>query len=363
MNLLNATNMKAGYSMGMEPSGRELLVVAIKGTFNIPAKGKEACLSDEQIPLVEADEFTSEPGFSAPLYESDYAPRKPKCDVLLNGSAYAYKGKLARIIDVELKVGLMSKTIRVVGNRTWKKGMIIHAGESEPFEKMPISYDNAFGGIDNTHQNPDKHKTYTFNPAGKGFFSNASLEQMEGKPLPNTEEINKEVTSPYGKYKPMALGPIGRGWEPRYKLAGTYDQNWIDNTFPFLPSDFKEEYYQAAPLDQQINYLKGGEKVVLKNLTPDNLTAFEIPKIEMPVVFFYKDYKQLTTEAIIDTLIIEPDENRFMMVWRCSVPLKKNMFEIVQIVAGKMPKGWCTARRLGKTYYKSLKELVDANNE
>jgi len=363
MNLINATKMQAGYSMGMEPSGRELLVVAVKGTFTIPSDGKEARLSQEQVPLIDADQFTGEPGFSAPLYETDYAPKKLKCDVLLNGSAYALKGRLARIVDVELKVGAMSKAFRAVGNRTWKKGMTIRAGEPEPFEKVRISYDYAFGGIDNSHEKPEKHKTYTVNPAGRGFFSNASLEEMEGKPLPNTEELNMEVTTPYGKYKPMAFGSIGRGWEPRYKLAGTYDQDWIDNTFPFLPKDFKEEYYQAAPIDQQIDYLKGGEKVVLKNLTPENLTKFEIPKIEMPVVFFYKDYEEKTAEAIIDTLVIEPDENRFMMTWRTSIPLKKNMFEIVQIVTGKMPKGWYTARRLGKTYYKSLSELVEANNE
>ncbi len=33
MELINATRMQAGYTMGMEPSGRELLVVVIKGTF------------------------------------------------------------------------------------------------------------------------------------------------------------------------------------------------------------------------------------------------------------------------------------------------------------------------------------------
>ena len=37
MELINATRMVAGYTMGMEPSGRELLVVVIKGTFALPA--------------------------------------------------------------------------------------------------------------------------------------------------------------------------------------------------------------------------------------------------------------------------------------------------------------------------------------
>jgi len=31
MDLLNATKMQAGYTMGMKPDGRELLVVVVKG--------------------------------------------------------------------------------------------------------------------------------------------------------------------------------------------------------------------------------------------------------------------------------------------------------------------------------------------
>ena len=36
MELLNATRMQAAYTMGTEPSAREHLVVAVKGTFAIP---------------------------------------------------------------------------------------------------------------------------------------------------------------------------------------------------------------------------------------------------------------------------------------------------------------------------------------
>jgi len=51
----------------------------------------------------------------------------------------------------------------------------------------------------------------------------------------------------------MTFGPIGRGWSERLKYAGTYDDDWLENVFPFLPA-----YYQAAPADQQLLYLKGG---------------------------------------------------------------------------------------------------------
>ena len=45
----------------------------------------------------------------------------------------------------------------------------------------------------------------------------------------------------------MAFGPVGRSWQPRIRWAGTYDQKWMDEKFPFLPEDFDERYYQCRP--------------------------------------------------------------------------------------------------------------------
>ena len=70
MELINSTRMIAGYAMGMEPSGRELLVVVIKGTFRIPTESDATLrLHEEQLPLVMSDVFYGEPGLSAPQYE------------------------------------------------------------------------------------------------------------------------------------------------------------------------------------------------------------------------------------------------------------------------------------------------------
>src|SRR5205823_6069892 len=116
MQLLNATKMQAGYTMGTQPDGRELLVVVVKGTFTIPEKkDQEPVLAEEQVPLVMTDVFTGEPGFSTPMYEIDFAPRKPRCDVLLNGSAYAPDGKPIERLTVSLRVGGLTKSFDVVG--------------------------------------------------------------------------------------------------------------------------------------------------------------------------------------------------------------------------------------------------------
>ena len=151
---------------------------------------------------------------------------------------------------------------------------------------------------------------------------------------------------------------IGRNWKARYPYAGTYDQNWIDNIFPFLPADFDERYYQAAPEDQQTGYPEGGEEVQLLNLTPVGRTRFLLPTVDVPVVFFRRNQDPEHHQAVLDTVVIEPDLGRVLMTWRASVPLKKNMFEMAQILVGKQSRGWWRARELGKTYYPGLGAMV-----
>jgi hypothetical protein len=329
MRLEHITGMEAGYTMGLEPDGRELLVVCIKGTFTIPKNGEEPQLAEEQVPLVEADVYTGEPGLSAPVYESDYAPKKPKCDVLLNGRAYAPGDRPTTRLNVSLQVGPISKSFAVVGNRIWKKGFLsFKPSPPKPFIVMPITYDTAFGGFDENHQDSKKHQAYMENPIGVGFHSYLKPEFVKDKPLPNTEELRKPVSKPDGKYLPMSFGPIGRAWLPRYPLAGTYDKDWIDNVFPFLPSDFDEAYFQAAPSDQQMPYPRGGETVTLVNLTPEGRTTFRLPNKNILVWFFLKDGSEKDIPAVADTIMIEPDKEHITVTWRASLPLKKNMFEV-----------------------------------
>ena len=369
MRLLNATKMQANYTMGMDPSGRESIVVVVKGTFRMPhsveAEGSEAAqLAAEQMPLVDSDVFTGEPGFSAPRYEYDYAPVKRRCDILLNGSAYAPDGKPARRVTVSLRVGSLSKSFDVVGNRTWVGALLaVTAGAPERFTQMSISYDCAFGGIDAAHPDPEKHAYYDRNHAGKGYHRQLQREFVDGTPLPNTEESEQPVTDPRGNYPPMAFGPIARAWKQRVRYAGTYDQHWLDEIFPFLPPDFDELYYQAAPEEQQLDFPVDGEQVVLQNLTPERYTAFRLPQIRMPIVFYMRDGDPVEKDAVIDTVVLEPDEGRYMLTWRASLPLTRNMFEVEQVLAGVMPRSWHRARELGKTYYPSLGAMVAARKE
>jgi hypothetical protein len=360
MELLNATQMQAGYTMGMDASGRESLVVAVKGTFIFPQHpGDTPKLAGVQAPLVMSDTFTGEPGFSAPFYEVDYSPIKPFCDVVLVGGAYAPGGKPVTQVQVGMKVGAVAKTLMVVGDRQWEAGATgISPGYPLVFDYMPITYDRAFGGLDNFLADPDKHKAYMLNPVGKGFHHYLDSMLVDGTPMPNTEAANRPVRIPNHDYLPMAFGTVGRNWEPRYRYGGTYDDAWLEHQFPFLPKDFDNRYFQCAPADQQMPYPVGGEEVILINLTANGREQFRLPTLDVPVVFFRKKGERHETHAVIDTIVLEPDKGTFSMTWRASLPLRKNIFEIPQILVGKMSKGWWRARELGKTWYPSLAHLA-----
>jgi hypothetical protein len=351
MELINATRMVAGYNMGLEPSGRELLVVVIKGTFRFPQPGEPPnhfALHDEQQPLIMADTFTGEPGYSAPVYEVDFAPRKPRCDILLLGSAYAPDGRPTTRVEAGISIGNWSKTLAVVGPRHWECGLV-GANPSHPgaFVKQAISYDVAFGGTDLHHKDPSEHAAFMPNPVGRGFHKHIKVDWVEGKPLPNTEEVNQSVRDPGGNYRPMAFGPLGRGWNSRSRFAGTYDDEWLDKYFPFLPPDFDEQYFQAAPIDQQVPlgfFDEQPKQVSLVNLTPEGLTRFTIPSLVAPVNIFPKKGDQEDCTATLDTVVIEPDYQRFSLTWRVARPLRKNMFEIAQVLIGKKGKEWWQKR-------------------
>lgn len=362
MDLINATPMRAGYTLGLDPSGQERIVVVVKGTFEMPSEGGGAAIHSIQEPLVFADSFTGDPGQSAVVYESDFAPQKPFCDVLLLGSAYAPYGQPVDIVSVGLRVGLLRKQFEVVGKRYWAVPLAGSPTPSkpEPFVRQSISYDVAFGGGVTTVGTPEMVDRYAPNPVGVGYCKFRS-EDVFGTWVPNTQEAGTPIRSPHETYRPMSFGPLGRNFEERLRYAGTYDENWLDQHFPFLPPDFRLQYYQAAPSDQQLAHLKGGECVELQNLTPLPLAPFKLPNISVPIEFSDVNAQHTMCLGCLDTVLLEPDEGRLQLTWRASLALKRNIQEISQVVIGRMPRGWYRARKLGKTYYPSIRHLPAAN--
>lgn len=345
MELINATRMTSGYTLGMEPSGRELLVVAIKGTFAIPSQdGALLRLHEEQGSLLTADTFHGEPGLSAPKYEADFSPRKPKCDVLLHASAHAPGRRPVERLEVAASVGAWRKSFAVIGDRVWNARGGVRATPAQPFTTMPLTYDRAFGGTDERHEDPAEHAACMRNPSGRGFHKHLREEWVRDSPLPNTEEIGRPIVRPDADYVPMGFGAIARHWEPRYRYAGTYDEHWLQQVAPFLPADFDDRYYQSAPPDQQLSAPVGEQEISLLNLTPEGRCTFRLPHLEAPIHVFLKGGGREDLTAHLDTIMIEPDLGRVQLSWRVARPLRRDLFEIAQVLVGRKGREWWQQR-------------------
>ncbi|TCM86472.1 DUF2169 family type VI secretion system accessory protein [Rhodovulum steppense] len=356
MEILNQTRFVPAFTQGMDKAGREHLVLVVKGTFDFPDTGEVPPIAEDQRPLVMADEYTGAPGFSAPLWETDFAFRKARCDVIVNGSAHAPGGRPVQGVRVGIRVGDWSKTLDVIGAREWRVvGPVVTATEPHPFTKMRFSYDTAFGGPDRSDPDDPAPAVYRPNPVGLGWGQVRNQSRLSGQPLSNTQEPGVAVTSPYGSYRPMALGPVGRGWPERLKYAGTYDQRWQDEVFPFLPADFDERYFQCAPEDQQIDPPGPGVPVILGHLTPRGREAFRLPpETALPVTVFRGQAAVLERRLLPDTLLFDCEARVLMLVWRVSVPIRRIITEFSGAWIGPPTEAMARARAEGRRYVRAV---------
>lgn len=365
MQIWNQTGFPHRFTMGMDKAAHEYVVIVVRGTFDFPDEpGGAVRKSAEQAELVMADSFTGEPGYSATLWETDFAFRKPRCDVIANGTAYAPGGRPAVRATVGIKLGGWSKAFEVMGNREWRAiGPVFAATTPVPFLRQPFSYDTAWGGTDRLDPDDSLPAAYAANPVGTGWARTRNQRLIPGLRLPNTQAPGEEVRSPFGDYRPVSFGPMGRGWPGRIEYGGTYDQNWIDNVFPFLPADFDERYFQMAPPDQQIDPPRGGEEVVLVNLTPQGRESFRMPKTALPIALFEGAAKVFEQDVFPDTVLFDPEKRRFSLVWRVQQRIRRTILDFSECWVGAPTRGMLRARATGKRYIRTLEPRLPYDEE
>ena len=266
--------------------------------------------------MLRVPEYNGEPASSSVKYESDLILTKTTTDVIVLGHAYAPNDRPVTETEVEIRVGSVHKVLRVTGDRTWTA-----EGISSPaaFIKMPLVYERAFGGVDQKSTRPDRDWDWR-NPIGTGFAT--SRDNLTGCALPNIEYPTDFVSTWKDRPLPAGFGPIGSHWQPRARFAGTYDDRWLKERQPLLPEDFDERFFQCTPQDQQTSaFLRGGEPVVLRGLTPSGELRFLLPKIFLGFeTRFYDGTRQFHQYRRLHTVILEPDYPRVSLVWHSPLP-------------------------------------------
>ncbi len=316
--ITNETPFAAERAWVRDKNGAEVWLVAVKGTFDI--KPDESLqLAEEQEEVNIAPMFRGDPEITSLLCDTDLPHKKQNTDILVEGHAYAPNGKPVKKIDVSLKVANIKKKLRVTGDRVWQRSLLgVTLTRPQPFVTMPITYERAFGGTDETAKKEKHHRWDLRNPVGCGFATKAN--HLIGKPAPNIEDPSSLVSNRKHKSRPAGFGPIAGHWSPRRELTGTYDEKWENNRLPLLPDDFNESYYQCAPEDQKASgYIRAGESFELYNMTPAGVLKFRLPRVSIGFTTHFDDGSSEEHRPVLHTVIVKPDFPRVVMVWHTSL--------------------------------------------
>lgn len=328
LQIRNRTRFAAALFSSPAPDGVETLFAVVKGTFSLGRRVEEA---EEQTPIVMADRFLGEALQTSIAEPGDVSLSKPGTDVLLFGHAYGPGGRSTRQAEVGLRLGPIEKRVAVFGDRRWGGTLLSHVSEPEPFEKMPLVWERAFGGTEPPRGDPPRADGEDRNPVGTGFRSRASGRRLEDVVLPNLEDPAKLISSPGDRPAPAGCGAIAPHWRPRPRYAGTYDETWQRQRAPYLPDDFDPRFLQVAPEDQQVpGFLKGGEPVEIAGATPSGVLRFDLPPRRVDVVFRL-DSGEERKSANLDTVILRPDASRLVLVWRAALPCDKRLLKVREV--------------------------------
>jgi hypothetical protein len=330
----NTTPFLAELFVPTDKHARKHCVVVVKATFDVALNAK--CRpSPDQLPFVYVDVHRGDPGTTSVKNECEFVPTKPRCDVLIDAYATTPDKRPLTMLEVALLGPHIKKHAIVTGDRVWTKGVVgFKPSRPQPFTTMELAWDRAFGGSDSSSKNVARTGSELRNPVGVGFHLNANEPSIGGQPLPNIENPGQRVTASSDKPEPIGFAPVGRGWLPRSRFAGTYDQRWMDDKRPFLPDDFDERYFQSAPLDQQLVRLSDGMAFECVNMSASGRFSVRLPSLQVPVRFMFDDRIDTRTLAP-DTLILKPAEGRIVLLGRVSVPLTRKLVALREVQVGQ----------------------------
>ena len=299
-----------------DEEGRPLVALVAAAAWSIAADGRLTLLPNP--PLISlADIWWGEPGTSSPRIASEAVFIKPATDIVVQGHAHAAK-RDTTVSEVALSVGPVATTFRISGERLWQKRLFgQRISDPAAFERIPLRYEHAFGGPADVR-----------NPVGRGWAA-AKAPFVDGTPLPNLEVPTDPVTT-WGRAVAVAgCGALASHWEPRRRLAGTYDAAWQRDRCGLLPRDFDRRFFNAAALIAP-NHLRGDERFRITGCRPGGAAlAGTLPGQLPPVArISRRNQADLVLPMVLDGLQFDLDAMQVRCTWRCHALLRDGHGEV-----------------------------------
>lgn len=334
LQLANETPMRVVMTLMPDRRGVESLVVLVKGTFSLDEAPR---LLDAQLPLQVGDVWRGDPGSGSLRLPNEYHPPKPSTDVLLYGHAHTPDHRPRASMEVSLRVGPVQRVVRVWGDREFTgqtSGQVITA--PQPFAAMPLCWERAYGG-----RSPDGAFVEARNPVGVGALPDdlRRAAPFRGAPVPNLEDPADPFVAPGRPATPVCFAPVAPTWAPRSLRVGTYDDAWDRARAPFLPDDFDDRHYQCAP-DELVpaRPLAGAEPIALEGLSPRGAVSSRVPQVAFDAAAVIAGVR-VPLGLTLDTLCLEPDEQRMSVIWRVQHVVDKRALSIASVRVALRPGG------------------------
>ena len=329
---------------GRNLHGQDIFAFLVKRSYRFDAQGACHRIAPDE-PFVEVDAYWGEPGASSPRAEADIAPYKPATDIVVIAKVHAPQGTPVACSEASIEVGDARKTIAVFGDRV---AMLPGNGKpprySEPavFTELPLLYERAYGGADTTGE---LEFAYPRNPVGCGLV----LHDQAGRTvrLPNFEDPDDLLTPErliLGDVKrwnrlplPQGLGWFAKTWYPRMSFVGVIpgfvdaDEIMPEEALGLVPRNqialgrqfrlpsFDVRFNNGASPGLALPHLAGTEAVRLLHLSKDGDVRFRLPG-DRPTIVADIGQGESALEAVLHSVVIEPDCRRVDLVWRGSAP-------------------------------------------
>jgi uncharacterized protein YjbI with pentapeptide repeats len=190
-------------------------------------------------------------------------------EFLVHGYAYT-SGDRQNACAVKVQLGDRAKTFLVMGDRYWDGNQ---ASEPLPFDKMPLTWQRAYGGAD-----------FKANVQGIGRTAEQGVQRLPNIELPDQRILRKDQV-----VMPAGFGALDVMAEQRFQYRGTYDANYLKEHSPGYPPDLDWRYFNMSMPDQWFDKpLVGNERFALHNLHPSKpLIEGQLPSLKARV---FADY-------------------------------------------------------------------------
>jgi hypothetical protein len=319
--------------------GRDVIVVIAKMTWDVSPVGAVRIARPGAVIRID-DTRRGDGALSSVRYPSDRVVERPGTDVLLVATAQPSAARAgapaATHQDVTLRVAaahaLLEKTLRVHGPRVWARAATgVAPGPSRAVAPTPISYELAYGGVDET--DPEERLVEWRNPAGTGVARERLA--LVGLPAPVVEDPRAPIGS--RAQAPAGFGPIPANWLPRSQYAGTFDAAWRRDRAPVAPADQDPHYGSCAPPDQWSSKpLFGDEPIEVVGATVDGAWRFKLPRHAACFTSWLRGDER-RHETHLDTLLVDADLGRVELAWRAAIRVPRRVDDLERVMVHMEP--------------------------